>query len=88
MITWEQKSYSDRREAARGHVTFAPIIVRFFGLRFPYDFLKIECDHGLRRRIHTGIHTGIIRFLVLAFFDVLSQNCLEIVGKTKGLRTL
>ena len=27
------------------------------------------------------IHTGIVRFLVLAFFDVLSRNCLEIVGK-------
>ena len=26
--------------------------------------------------------------LVLAFFDVLSRNCLEIVGKSKGLRTL
>ena len=32
------------------------------------------------------IHTGIVRFLVLAFVDVLSQSRTEIVGKSYGNR--
>ena len=33
-----------------------------------------------------SIHTGIVRFLALAFIDVLSQNRTEIVGKSYGNR--
>ena len=53
------------------------------------DFLKIECDHGLRRRCLQFIRASFdFLFFFIAFFDVLSRNCLEIVGKSKGLRTL
>ena len=89
MIIWEQKSYSDRREAAgvmpsRLHL---PRSLYDFSVRdFPTIFLKIECDHGLRRRCLQFIRASFD--FVLAFFDVLSRNCLEIVGKSKGLRTL
>ena len=40
----------------------------------------------LRHNYVLTFHTGIVRFLVLAFDDVLSQNRTEIVGKSYGNR--
>ena len=55
---------------------------------FPYNFSDIVGDHAMACVVTCTIHTGIVRFLALAFVDILRQSRTEITVIVGSLQIL
>ena len=70
-----RQPYDCFNESVGPTLTFAPIIVRFFGLRFPPRFVYIVGDRGLRRMRLQFIRASVISCLArMSFVDVLNLS--------------